>query len=92
MLPKLISLKGQKMRLHQQSVLFEKDQIFLPEKAICLSDYTQEFTSIPTGKHDDQVDLTTKALALIREEMDEPGLIAYYRATIEVRQRGVYKY
>jgi predicted phage terminase large subunit-like protein len=79
-----------KMRLHQQSILFENGQIFLPEKAHWLSDYVHEVTSFPTGKHDDQVDSTTQALALIREEMDEPGIIGYYRMLLEERSRGIY--
>lgn len=79
-----------KLRLHQQSILFENGQIFLPEKAHWLSDYVHEITSFPTGKHDDQVDSTTQALALIREEMDEPGIFAYLRMEVEARRRGVY--
>jgi phage terminase large subunit-like protein len=78
------------MRLHQQSILFENGQIFLPEKAHWLSDYVHEVTSFPTGKHDDQVDSTTQALALIREEMDEPSIIGYYRMLLEERSRGIY--
>jgi predicted phage terminase large subunit-like protein len=87
---KSYKLEGdKKMRLHQQSILFENGKIFLPDKANWLSDYVHEITSFPTGKHDDQVDSTTQALAMIREEMDEPGIIAYYRMLLEEGNRGI---
>lgn len=67
------------LRLHQRAIMFESGQIFLPTQAPWLNDYVHELTSFPTCKHDDQVDSTTQALASIRDSLEEPGLIAYYR-------------
>jgi hypothetical protein len=49
-----------------------------------------EITSFPTRKHDDEVDSITQGLALIREEIDEPEVIGYYRMLLEERGRGIY--
>lgn len=66
-------------RLFTCSVMFENGAIILPEDASWLNDYVRELTSFPSAKHDDQVDSTTQALAYLRERLEEPGLIAYYR-------------
>ncbi len=78
-----------KLRLHQQSIMFESGQITLPEKAQWLADYEHELTSFPTCKFDDQVDSTTQALAKMREQFDEPAFFGYIRMMEEERRKKV---
>ena len=54
------------MRLGAQSIKFENGRIYLPKHAPWLDEYVSEITSFPGGKHDDQVDSTSQALAWIR--------------------------
>ena len=78
-----------KMRLHEQSILFESGQIFLPDKAPWLADFVTELTSFPACKHDDQVDSATQALAEIRQLLDEPSgaCWAYHKMMYEEKMR-----
>ena len=65
------------MRLHGQTDAFENGLVLLPNDAHWLAEYVHEITTFPGSKHDDQVDSTTQALALMRKP--EPGIIGYYR-------------
>jgi hypothetical protein len=44
-----------------------------------VSEFVHELTSFPSAKFDDQVDAMSQALTYLREHMDEPGILAYYR-------------
>lgn len=44
---------------------FESGRIFLPRYAGWLGDYVSEMIGFPNGAHDDQVDMTTMALAVL---------------------------
>ena len=85
---KAIQPKGDKvMRLHGVSGLIENGLVHIPREAAWLDDYLDEVVAFPGGRHDDQVDSTTQALAWIREAGTEPGLITYYREEHEARER-----
>src|SRR5208282_260780 len=44
--------------------LIENGFVYLPEKADGLTEYLNELTVFPNGKHDDQVDPTSQALLI----------------------------
>jgi predicted phage terminase large subunit-like protein len=51
------------MRLHAQTATIENGFVHLPREAHWLPDYLHELTVFPNGRHDDQVDSTSQALA-----------------------------
>ena len=55
------------MRLHAQTAAIENGFVSLPREASWLAEYVHELTTFPRGKHDDQVDATSQALAWIQE-------------------------
>jgi predicted phage terminase large subunit-like protein len=55
------------MRLHAQTATIENGFVYLPKEALWLDEYLHELTTFPRGKHDDQVDSTSQALAWIKE-------------------------
>ena len=55
------------MRLNAQTGAIENGFVFLPRQAPWLAEYVHELTTFPNGKHDDQVDATSQALAWIQE-------------------------
>ena len=52
-----------RIRMSIQSVKFEGGQIFLPKEAPWLADFESELFSFPGGRHDDQIDSVSQALA-----------------------------
>jgi predicted phage terminase large subunit-like protein len=67
-LVKAITPAGDKvMRMHAQTATIENGFVFLPKEAPWLAEYLHELTTFPRGKHDDQVDATSQALAWILE-------------------------
>jgi predicted phage terminase large subunit-like protein len=56
---------GKQSRLEVQSVRFETGRVHLPSTAPWLATYVQELLAFPFGKHDDQVDATSQALAFL---------------------------
>jgi predicted phage terminase large subunit-like protein len=50
-------------RMQAQLLKFEQRLIFLPRQAIWLGDFLEELLSVPSAKHDDQVDALCQALA-----------------------------
>ena len=54
------------MRLHAQTAVIENGFVLLPDEAPWLADYLAELTTFPAGRHDDQVDSTSQALAWAR--------------------------
>ena len=63
-------------RLRIQSAKFEAGRVLLPGRAPWLSDLVTELLSFPSGRHDDQVDSVSQALA--DEATIEPVQIAIY--------------
>lgn len=50
-------------RMQAPLLKFEQQLIFLPRQAIWLADFLEELLSVPSAKHDDQVDALCQALA-----------------------------
>ena len=57
----------------------------IPQHAPWLPDYVAELTTFPRSRYADQVDSTTQALEWIKQMLQEPGIIAYYRELSEAR-------
>lgn len=58
------------MRLHAQAGAIENGFVHLPRAAHWLDDYLSELTVFPRGRHDDQVDSTSQALAYLTAMKD----------------------
>ncbi len=68
------------MRLHAQTAVFENGFVFLPDEAPWLADYLAELTAFPMGRHDDQVESTSQALAWAkRPKTGAEAWIEFYR-------------
>jgi predicted phage terminase large subunit-like protein len=50
-------------RMQAQLLKFEQQLVLLPRQAIWLADFLEELLSVPSAKHDDQVDALCQALA-----------------------------
>ena len=87
---KAIKPQGDKQtRLFAQQSIFESGRIQFPYGAHWLPDCAKELTAFPYCKHDDQVDAMTQALGFMRERLDEPGILGYYREEVEkLRKEG----
>ncbi|MRS98903.1 phage terminase large subunit [Ralstonia pickettii] len=77
-----------KVRFGPLTCLFENEKVLLPRRAPWLDSYVYELTTFPTSRYKDQVDSTTQALAWIKLNAFEPGIIGYYQDLVERRQRG----
>ena len=73
-------------RMQGQTVLFENGVVHLPADAPWLGEYVRELLSFPNGKHDDQVDSTSQALAWFNPREPEAGIILYYQKLLKERQ------
>lgn len=76
------------MRLHAQTATIENGFVHLPRKAHWLAEYLHELTVFPNGRHDDQVDSTSQALAWSKQRPRGWGILEYYRREAE-KARGV---
>ncbi|MGA3209545.1 MAG: phage terminase large subunit [Syntrophales bacterium] len=70
-------------RLFAQQSLFESGVVRVPKEAHWVTGFVHELTSFPFHKFNDQVDAISQGLAYLRERLDEPGFIAYYRQLYE---------
>ena len=78
--------KGDKiMRMTGQTAIIESGTVFLPISAPWLEDYLHELMMFPAGKHDDQVDSTSQALANLTSLTGAEAWIEYYRSLVEER-------
>jgi predicted phage terminase large subunit-like protein len=75
------------MRLHAQTATIENGFVHLPRNAHWLADYLHELTVFPNGRHDDQVDSTSQALAWSKQRPPGWGIQEYYRELAEGRRR-----
>jgi len=66
------------MRLHAQTATIENGIVDLPETAHWLADHLYELTMFPAGRHDDQVDSTTQALAWTKTRPPGWGIVEFY--------------
>jgi predicted phage terminase large subunit-like protein len=73
------------MRLHAQTGPIENGFVHLPREAHWLEEYLTELTAFPRGRHDDQVDSTSQALAFLTAMND--GWIEYALAETERHRR-----
>jgi predicted phage terminase large subunit-like protein len=71
------------MRLHAQTATIENGFVHLPREAPWLADYLHELTVFPNGRHDDQVDSTSQALAWTKQRPPYWGLREFYRQEYE---------
>lgn len=60
--------------------MIEAGHVFLPEKALWLEEFLDQWTAFPAAAHDDMVDSSTQALSWLlnangqaEQEMEEPG-------------------
>ena len=72
-----------KTRLFAQASVFEAGKIYVPEQSSWLDNFIHELTSFPSAKFDDQVDAMSQGLSYLREHLDEPALLTYYRREAE---------
>ena len=75
--------KDKKTRLFAQTAVFESARVKFPVSALWLKDCISELTSFPFGKFDDQVDAIGQGLTFMRERLEEPGLLGFYRIEYE---------
>ncbi len=52
--------------------IFESGRVVLPESAPWIDDFIEEHIAFPNGKHDDQVDTTSMALARLSKQITRP--------------------
>lgn len=71
--------KDKQSRLIGVTSMLESGNVKLPEAAAWLAEFLRELLSFPSAKHDDQVDALTQGLIYMRERLEEPGIIAFYR-------------
>ncbi len=75
-----------KTRLFAQASVFEAGKVYVPEQAPWLENFTHELTSFPSAKFDDLVDAMSQGLSYLREHLNEPALLTYYRQEFEKLQ------
>ena len=71
------------MRLDAQTATIENGFVHLPREAHWLADYLHELTLFPNGRHDDQVDSTSQALAWTKQRPAGWALREIYRQKYE---------
>ena len=76
-----------KTRLFAQASVFESGKVYLPAQAPWVNDFMYELTSFPSAKFDDQVDAMSQGLSYLREYLEEPAIITYYKN--EARRLGL---
>jgi predicted phage terminase large subunit-like protein len=67
------------MRMTNQTALLESGRVFAPAEADWVQEYLRELLVFPNGKHDDQVDSTSQALAYIGSWLEGRGLFEFTR-------------
>jgi predicted phage terminase large subunit-like protein len=77
------------MRLRAQSATIENGFVYVPKQAPWLAEYLLELTTFPKGKHDDQVDSTSQALAWIKSGLwaNGMGVFMWYKEQAEKLQQ-----
>jgi predicted phage terminase large subunit-like protein len=73
-------IKDKVVRIERHSARLEAGRMFVPADAVWLPDYLHEIAMFPNGKHDDQVDATSQALAYVWQLGGPEAFIAFMRA------------
>ncbi len=61
-------------RMSAQTAKIEAGYVLLPERATWLQDFQTEVLQFPHGRHDDQVDCLSQALAWVSRPRSRPGV------------------
>ncbi len=70
-----IQPEGDKVtRMSAQTAKIEAGYVLLPERAAWLQDFQTEILQFPHGRHDDQVDALSQALAWVSRRRFEPRM------------------
>ena len=76
------------MRMHAQTAMIENGFVHLPS-APWLAQYLHEITTLPNGRHDDQVDSTAQMLDWFKRGAGtNAGIFELYRQLAEERRHG----
>lgn len=74
------------IRMTNQTALIESGRVWIPHDADWVQTYLRELLMFPNGKHDDQVDSTSQALAYLTAWFEHRGLFRYMQATAHARR------
>jgi predicted phage terminase large subunit-like protein len=76
------------LRLDAHTATIARGFVHVPKQAPWLPEYLLELTTFPKGKHDDQVDSTSQALAWIKSGMwaNGMGIFMWYKEQAERQQ------
>lgn len=66
-------LGGKVARVNAVSPFIEVGHVYLPKNAPWIEEYLKEWSEFPAGKHDDEVDATSQALAQLQYAYDVPN-------------------
>ena len=70
------------MRMTAQTPRMEAGKVLLPRDAPWLPDYLHELAMFPRGRHDDQADSTSQALAYISQPNDAEEFLKFMRGEL----------
>lgn len=70
------------MRLHAQTATIENGFVSLPHEAHWIAEYLHEIAMFPNGRHDDQVDSTSQALAWAKLRHPGANIMEFYRREV----------
>jgi predicted phage terminase large subunit-like protein len=62
LIPIEVGTNSKEFRFDKVTPMFEAGVVYLPERASWLADYEKELIAFPSGKNDDQVDMTSQYL------------------------------
>jgi predicted phage terminase large subunit-like protein len=81
-----ISVERDKVsRLNAVSPLFESKRVHVPDNAPWTSEYVSELCSFPNAPNDDQVDMTSQALAYLRQRGTQSNSVPLEQASVRSR-------
>lgn len=72
-------------RLNAVSPMFESKRVFIPEDAPFTPEYVGELCSFPNAPNDDQVDMTSQALAYLRQRGNQSERVPVGQASVRSR-------
>lgn len=72
-------------RLNAVSPMFESKRVFVPDDAPFTPEYVGELCSFPNAPNDDQVDMTSQALAYLRQRGTQSNSVPIEQASVRSR-------
>jgi predicted phage terminase large subunit-like protein len=75
------------MRMHARRAIIENGFVQLPSEAAWVDEYIRELTTFPVGRHDDQVDSISQALAWKKIRSPADAFLEYMRQQVEELHR-----